>query len=303
MRNIRQREVQFANVLSIFFFLFWIAHFAHWLACGWLALRGIDTNISIFDNYVKSLYWTVTTITTVGYGDITPTSTWQTLYAMLVEVAGVGAYGYLIGKLATHLNKRDPAKNKYLMNLENLLTLIKLRKIPKHLQKRLREYYAYSYRQKHGFDESKFLEGLPDSLKSELSISLKKEAIEKIPLFEQQNEDFLEEVAVHLKPLVSTPGDYIFKEGDEGKNVYFLISGELEVLSGVEEKIVSILHEGDFFGEIALFKNVPRTASVKAVTYCDLYTLAKARFDYVLNKYPDIKKVVMDVAESRSILH
>ena len=109
-------------------------------------------------------------------------------------------------------------------------------------------------------------------------------------MFEKQNEDFLEEVAVHLKPLVATPADYIFKEGDEGKNVYFLISGELEVLSGVEEKIVSILHEGDFFDEIALFKNVPRTASVKAVTYRDLYTLAKARFDYVLNKYPEIKK-------------
>ena len=40
-------------------------------------------------------------------------------------------------------------------------------------------------------------------------------------MFEKQNEDFLEEVAVHLKPLVATPADYIFKEGDEGKNVYF----------------------------------------------------------------------------------
>lgn len=299
MRKFRQREIQFANILSIVFFLFWIAHFAHWLACGWLALRGIDVNLQIFDNYVKSLYWTVTTITTVGYGDITPNSTWQTLYALLVEIIGVGAYGYLIGKLATHLNKRDPAKNKYLTNLENLSTLVKLRKVPKNLQKRLHEYYAYSFRQKHGFDESRFLEGLPESLNMELSIALKKDAIEKIPLFENQDENFLEEVALHLKPTISTPGDYIFKEGDEGKNVYFLVKGELEVLSGKDEKIVSVLRDGDFFGEIALFRNVPRTASIKASTYCDLYSLSKARFDYVLNKFPGIKKTIEDVTISR----
>jgi voltage-gated potassium channel len=71
------------------------------------------------------------------------------------------------------------------------------------------------------------------------------------------------------------------------------------VLSGSDEKIVSILKAGDFFGEIALFRNVPRTASVKATTYCDLYSLSKARFDYVLNKYPGIKQTIEKVTISR----
>jgi CRP-like cAMP-binding protein len=137
-------------------------------------------------------------------------------------------------------------------------------------------------------------------LQLDLSITLKKEAIEKIPLFAQHEEDFLEEVAIHLKPEIATPDDYIFKEGDEGKKVYFVIAGELEVLSGDEEKIISILKEGDFFGEIALFKNVTRTASVKAVTYCDLYSLSKARFDYVLEKFPKIKQKISEVADSRN---
>lgn len=299
MRLLKRREVRFTNMLTLLFFFYWVAHFAHWLACGWLSLRGMDTSLTFIDNYVKSLYWTVTTITTVGYGDITPINTAQTLYALFVEIIGVGSYGYLIGKIASFLSKKDPAKNRYFTNLENLTTLVKLRNVPKGLQRKLHDYYTYMYKQKLGFDESKFLDGLPESLKLELSISLKKEAIEKIPLFHGQNDIFLEEIALHLKPAIYTPGDYIFREGDEGFEVYFIIRGELEVLSGKEEKLISVLREGDFFGEIALFHEVPRTASVKAVSYCDLYTLAKKRFDFVLSKYPDIQRQIKEKAELR----
>ncbi len=299
MRILKRREIQYANVFTLVFFFFWISHFAHWLACGWLNLRGLDNSITFIDNYVKSLYWTVTTITTVGYGDITPVNTTQTLYALFVEILGVGTYGYLIGKIASFLSKKDPAKNRYMTNLENLTTLVKLRRVPAGLQRKLHDYYTYMYKQKQGFDESRFLEGLPDSLKLELSISLKKEAIEKIPLFNGQDEIFLEEVALHLKPVIYTPGDYIFREGDEGHNMYFIIRGELEVLSGKEEKLISILTSGEFFGEIALFRDVPRTASIRAAGYCDLYTLSKTRFEFVLSKYPEIQKRIQEKADSR----
>lgn len=299
MRQLRQREVQFAGSLSLIFFAFWIFHFAHWVACGWLAIRGFDLGISTFENYMKSLYWTVTTITTVGYGDITPQNSLQIAYTIFVEILGVGTYGYLIGKIASFLSKRDPAKSRYLTNMENLTALVKLRRLPLELQKRIRNYYTYMYKQRMGYDEGKFLEGLPDSLKNEVAIHLKKEVIEKIDLFKNQDDSFLREVAYHLKPLVVTPGDYVFHEGQEGHNMYFVVSGELEVLVGKNEEFVSELKAGDFFGEIALFENKPRTATIKATTYCDLYTLSKSRFEYVVAKYPHIKNKIELKADAR----
>ena len=59
------------------------------------------------------------------------------------------------------------------------------------------------------------------------------------------------------------------------------------------------LHDGNFFGEIDLFYSQPRSASVRAVDYCDIYVLDKITFDRVLNAYPDFADHVHGVARQR----
>lgn len=299
MRQIRRREIRHVNVFSLLFFLYWIVHIAHWLACGWLSIRDFDHNAPILDSYLKSIYWTITTITTIGYGDIVPVTNSQIVFTIFVEIVAVGTYGYLIGKLASFFTKKDPAKSRYMSNLEELSTLVKLRTIPKDLQLRIRNYHTYMYNQRMGYDEMSFLEKLPESLKVELSLCLKKDLIDRITLFKGQDENFLMDVALHLSPVVLTPGDYIFREGDEALNMYFVVHGELIVLKGKNEEVISTLEQGDFFGEIALFKNVTRTASVRAVSYCDLYKLSKDRFNIILMNHPGVSDEIGNIAETR----
>ena len=85
-----------------------------------------------------------------------------------------------------------------------------------------------------GYDESDFLKGLPQSLQSEVSLHLKKEIIEKIPLFKDADPNFVKEISLHLKPVVLIPGDCVFVEGDVGNEMYFVVKGELEVLNKKE---------------------------------------------------------------------
>lgn len=299
MRQIKRREIRHVNAFSLLFFIYWIIHIAHWLACGWLSIRDFDPNVPMIDSYLKSIYFTLTTITTIGYGDITPVTNSQIVFTMFIEIIGVGTYGYLIGKMASFFTKKDPAKTRYMSNLEELSTLVKLRSIPRDLQMRIRNYHTYMYNQRLGYDEMSFLEKLPESLKVELSLCLKKDLIDRITLFKGQDENFLMDVALHLSPVVFTPGDYIFREGDEALNMYFVVRGDLIVLKGKDEAVISTLEQGDFFGEIALFKNVTRTASVRAVSYCDLYKLSKDRFDIILMNHPGVSDKVSNIAESR----
>ena len=95
-----------------------------------------------------------------------------------------------------------------------------------------------------------------------------------------------------------TPGDCVFNEGDAGKEMYFVVKGELEVLTK-EGKQLAVLKDGDFFGEIAIFGNKPRTATVKSLTYCDIYSLNKNAFDYVVSKYEDILSQIESKAKIR----
>jgi len=301
----RQRQIKSAGLLTFLFFIFWILLIIHWLGCGWCAIKGLDFNSDSITNYINAVYWTITTLTTVGYGDILPVNNPQKIYSMFVQVLGFGVFGFLIGTIASVLMKKDPAKAKYHENIENLASLMHYRTIPLQLRNRIVEFYTYMWKKRLGYDETVFLESLPENLQTEVALHLKKEVIEKISLFKNATNEFKHEIALLLKPIFLTPGDYAFKAGDTGEEMYFVVNGELNTLTQKEDRILTILIAGDFFGEIALFKNKNRTATVKAISYCDIYVLHKKAFDKVIAKYPEIGveiKKQIDIRESRYVL-
>jgi voltage-gated potassium channel len=85
--------------------------------------------------------------------------------------------------------------------------------------------------------------------------------------------------------------------------MYFIGHGTVEVLSADGRSIYATLTDGDFFGEIALLFSQPRTASIRALGYCDLYALSKETFDRVLSHYPDFAGHIQDIARQRQEQH
>jgi len=71
-QTFRNKQIQLSGLLTFLFFIFWILHIIHWLGCGWCAIRGLDPDLDPTTNYINAIYWTITTLTTVGYGDILP---------------------------------------------------------------------------------------------------------------------------------------------------------------------------------------------------------------------------------------
>ena len=298
MHLLRQRAVQFGDYLLLIFFIFWLLLLSHWLACGWIYLRGINPGKDSMTNYIYSLYWVIETLTTVGYGETVPSTIAQRIYAIMIMLAGVGVYGFIIGNVASLLSKRNPARAQYFNNLDQLKIFVNYRRIPPSLQKKISDYYTYIWKKKLGFDESVFLSGLPQGLQSEVSIHLKREILEKIPLFQGVSDKFLGEVSLHMRPLVCVPGENVFTEGEIGNEMYFIIRGKLKVL--LNSKVVSTLTDGDFFGEIALFTDQKRrTATVKSISYSDLYRLDRELFDEVLRRYPKIADHIKEIANKR----
>ena len=143
------------------------------------------------------------------------------------------------------------------------------------------------------------LEDLPVSLRIEIALHLNRQILRKVPLFENASEGFLRELVLHLEPAVFTPGDTILRRGEIGNRIYFIHRGTVQVLSGDERQVVATLGDGDFFGELALLTRQPRSASIRAVDYCNLYTLEKREFDLVLDKFPEFAEEVRRVAAHR----
>jgi MFS family permease len=86
----------------------------------------------------------------------------------------------------------------------------------------------------------------------------------------------LEQIAVHLKPVDAPAGTVVVREGDPGEEFYVVEQGALAVT--VAGEVRAPIHTGGFFGEIALLRDSPRTATVTATTDCRLLTLERSSF-------------------------
>ena len=284
----------FINIpLQLFSFSYWAFLWVHWLACGWM-------HAAAEPHYLTALYWSVTTLTTVGYGDITPdvNKVTQTVYTMVVMFLGVGFYGYIIGNITTLLQRLDMKRAMYYSKVNQLNTFLQYRQVGPEVKHRILDYYDYLWENRKGFDEKKLLEDLPPSLQAELSLNLKRDLISKVPFFHDANDSLIRDIAGRLTPIVFTPDDIIFHEGDRAQSMYFVGKGLIEITQN--QKHLVTIGDGSFLGEIALLQERPRTASAKALGYCDLYKLDRADFHHILEHHPVFAEHIHTIANQRN---
>jgi len=305
MQKLSKTNIFNPAILRMVFLGFWVMIVAHWAACGWIAVGGGNIGPEWTANgylfYIRSLYWSITTMTTIGYGDVTPVTSTQTIFAMIMELIGAGLYGYVVGSVANLIAKLDVARSHFNERLEKISTFMRFRKIPIEMQHRVQGYYSNLWDLRRGYTEQDVLAELPPSLKLQISLHLNKDIIAKVPIFKGASESLIEQIVINLESIVFTPGDYVFKQGDVGDSMYFISRGSVEVVSKDGKTVYATLAEGNFFGEIALLLSMPRTASIRAVDYIDVYTLSKNKLEHVLDNFPEFKEHIHDLANKRQI--
>ena len=287
-------------VLRLAFFGFWIALAAHWIASGWIALDGFESGPPDLPPYQSALYWTITTLTTVGYGDITPVGSTQTYYTMATMALGAAMYGYIIGNVASLLANLDVIRSRHLQRIETVNHFMRDRHVPRELQARVRDYYNYLWDSRLG-QETEMLEDLPKPLRVEIALHLNRAILEKVPLFRGAGEEFYRELVLHLEPMVFLPGQVLMRRGEMGHQLYFINKGKVEVLSRDDREVLAVLSDGDFVGEMALLSSQPRANTVTATEYCNVYALGREGFDRVLSGFPEVAAEVRRVAEERRL--
>lgn len=98
------------------------------------------------------------------------------------------------------------------------------------------------------------------------------------------------------------PGDIIIKEGTIGTKMYFIQEGIVDIVMANGE-VATSLSDGSYFGEICLLTNARRVASVRAETYCNLFSLSVEHFNAVLDQYPLMRRTMESVAAERYRKH
>jgi hypothetical protein len=271
---------------------------SHWVACGWIKLNGYDAAEGIATAYNKALYWTITTLTTVGYGDICPKDNFGRLYTMMVMILGVGMYGFVIGNISSLLVKVDSVRENHRRKMNSLSDFMQHCQVPPHLQDEVFEFYTHFLSVNTTGENSAILEDLPRPLKMQLEMYSNMKLINAVPMFKNLSQSCREDLAKSLVQVVVGPKENIISFGEIGMEMYFLGHGMVEVISA-QEQVLATLESGSFFGETALLREVTRTANIKSLTYCNLYKLDKEPFSKILAQHKDLADTILNINNAR----
>lgn len=257
-----------------------------WIACGHMLIYPLETggNIATFIN--MAFYWTITTLTTVGYGDITPTDNSGRLYTMFVMITGVGMYGVVIGVVSRIIAMADRYKEQSREKIRDITAFMNHYNIPTKLKNEVFDYYNHLLDKRLSEDDSTIISELPVALQAELKIYMNIKLIAGVPAFKNSSHNCLKEIAKILEQIYFSPGQSIIKTGDIGNEMFIIGHGQVEII--VNQNRIAHLGDGQFFGEIALLEETVRNADVVSTTYCDLYKLSKENFLKTIKKHPEL---------------
>jgi hypothetical protein len=272
----------------------------HGVACGWIALgsgtAGPDPDATT--EYVRALYWAFTTLSTVGYGDISAKTPAQMLFASGVQVLGVAVFGFVLSNVASLIARMDAAREHHMDSVERIENFMRSNRIPQGLRSEVRTYYHYLWKHHRGYQDQSLLSDLPAKIQADLSFFINRSIIEKVPLFRNAGSELVGDLMAELKPRIYAPGEKVFRSGDAGDSIYFIQSGQVEILGEADQMIAS-LSDGACFGEMALVSDKPRNATARASSFCNLYTLSKEAFERVIRAYPDFRREIEQMAVRR----
>lgn len=165
---------------------------------NWIKANGYDSESST-SLYLVSFYFTITTMTTVGYGDISATNTSERLFAIVIMVTGQVAFTYAISLLGQIVQSIDVVNQKFNEKVVILNRLYKDFYLPIGLYTRLKQSLRYKYN-KDMEDLNEFVDELPQNLKVEVSLFIHESTYRVIEFFQGRSDSFIAWICPLLKP-------------------------------------------------------------------------------------------------------
>ena len=192
--------------------------------------------------YLFSIYWSVTTMTTIGYGDLIPTNDKEVLFVVTAMLISALIFGFLLSNMGSLLASVDRQVAAVEAANDSMKEYVAWRGLPKALAVRVKKHHALYFEKGSAFDEVDLIAGLSPTLRSEVTCFVLKSTLGKLPLFTGAlDTEFQMEVFPYIQPVTYMKDEVIFRKGDVSRELMFLLEGQVSILGVVENEVDSIL--------------------------------------------------------------
>jgi len=283
---------------------------------------------SVFEQYVLSLYWSVVTFTTVGYGDFSPVSSVEQIFGVVYMLLNVVLMSWMIGSITLLIVKKDEKTGMYREALQILKKYSSLHNFDRKLTKRLKTQLKLNFDNDELADEH-VLQFFPSGVRRKVLRRLYLGSVLKTQLMKGTRQQFVDAFLSLCAVDIFSPGEDLIMQGSISSDLYLLLDGTVEVpLSTGQDEFIkddgdsngdfmtsigptsiadrselnagyssrggTNAYSGDFINDLGFFTESPERTTIRTRTVCKLLTMSKTNYRAIAADHPGSAGVVLE---------
>jgi hypothetical protein len=180
--------------------------------------------------YLSAFYFCLTSMTSVGFGDITGRNDDERVFSVVLEFIGAGVLATCVASMTAVVTAQDMNSRKTAEQLDAVASFVISKNFPENLGRRIRRHFRHVYSIKTAIDESKIFTELSTSLRAEVSAYLLENKMGQVTLFRSMSRTLWPRLLPMLRPVHFERADLICAQGEDVTEMFVVLSG---MLSGI----------------------------------------------------------------------
>ncbi|XP_074276700.1 potassium channel KAT1-like isoform X2 [Silene latifolia] len=248
---------------------------------------------SVWKRYIASMYWSIVTLTTTGYGDLHAQNTLEMLFDIVYMLFNLGLTSYLIGNM-TNLVVHWTSRTRTFRDTVRACTEFAARnQLPPRIQDQILSHICLKFKTE-GMKQQETLNELPRAIRSNIAQYLFLPTVQKVLLFNGVSHNFLFQMVSEMEAEYFPPREDVVLQNEAPTDIYILVSGAADMVAHAgHEQVVQKVLTGDTFGEVGVLCDRPQPLTVRTTELSQILRIKRTSLLNLIQANKEDGQIIM----------
>ncbi|XP_009616641.1 potassium channel KAT3 isoform X2 [Nicotiana tomentosiformis] len=238
---------------------------------------------SLWDRYITSLYWSIVTLTTTGYGDLHAENTREMLFDIFYMLFNLGLTSYIIGNMTNLVVHKTGYTRNFRDKVEAAQEFAKRNQLSPRIQDQILSHICLKFKTE-ALQQDETLNVLPKSIKTSIANYLFIPIVQNISLFQGVSRDMLFQLVPEMEAEYFPPKEDVILQNEAPTELYIIVTGAVIIGKAVA---------GESFGEIGVLFGRPQPYAVRTTQLSQILRLKTTTFLNIIRANPEDEQIIM----------
>ncbi|CAI8590846.1 unnamed protein product [Vicia faba] len=251
---------------------------------------------SLWDRYVTSIYWSIVTLTTTGYGDLHAENTVEMLFDIAYMLFNLGLTSYIIGNMTNLVVHWTSRTQNFRDTVKAASEFASRNHLPHRVHNQMLAHICLRFKTE-GLKQQEALNDLPKAIRSSIAHHLYFPAMQKVYLFQGVSHDFLFQLVSEMEAEYFPPTEDVILQNESPTDLYILVTGAVNFVhynDGNDQVVLGKATAVDTFGEFGVLYHVLQPFTVRTTELSQILRVNKTSLMNVLQANPGDAQIIMD---------